>query len=274
MENFKNKILSLRSEGKTYNEISELLNCSKSTISYHCKKLYNNNEINKKNTKLSNLKKLKKIPHIDFGEDITDDIFKKVIEYRINGNTYEEIIEKTKLSIDKIKKICRLNNINDGNYKNKNFSSVYENFTNDDIIEMQKYYDECKSLRKVSKKFNIGRYQISKILIINKKEKISKEEYKEKRKNDIVNNVINWRKDKKRKLVEYKGGCCEKCGYDKCIDAFDFHHMDPNQKDFGISAKSYSFERLKKEVDKCILVCKNCHAELHYEIKNKNGSGA
>ena len=270
----KNRILDLRKEGKTYNEISKILNCSKGTISYHCKKLDDNNELNKKNKKLASLKKLKNIPYIDFGDDVSDYDFKKVLECRINGNTYDEILEKTNLSLDKIKKICRLNNINDGNYKKNNYCKIYENVNNDDVIEMQKYYDECKSTRKVSKKFNIGRYQISKILIINKKEKLSKEEYKIKRKNDIVNNVISWRKDKKRKLVEYKGGKCERCGYDKCIDVFDFHHKDPTQKDFGISAKSYSYERLKKEVDKCMLVCKNCHTEIHYEIKNKNGSGA
>jgi len=76
-------------------------------------------------------------------------------------------------------------------------------------------------------------------------------------------NVINWKKDKKIKLVEYKGGKCEKCGYDKCIRALDFHHIDPLQKDFDISSNSYSFEKMKKEADKCILVCANCHREIH-----------
>lgn len=77
--------------------------------------------------------------------------------------------------------------------------------------------------------------------------------------------VQNRRKKVKRLLVEYKGGECEKCGYDKCIAALEFHHLDPTQKDFGIGANGHTLaiERLKQEVDKCILVCSNCHRELH-----------
>lgn len=75
----------------------------------------------------------------------------------------------------------------------------------------------------------------------------------------------------KEKLVEYKGGKCEKCGYNKCITALEFHHLDPSEKDFGIGNYSIlSFEKLKREVDKCILVCANCHREIHYnEIVEK-----
>lgn len=70
---------------------------------------------------------------------------------------------------------------------------------------------------------------------------------------------------RKKKCVEYKGGKCENCGYDKCINALEFHHRDPNEKDFNISTFGYrmSFEELKKELDKCALLCANCHRELH-----------
>lgn len=66
-------------------------------------------------------------------------------------------------------------------------------------------------------------------------------------------------------LIEYKGGKCEICGYNKCIGALEFHHKDPTKKDFGIGQKGYtrSIELNKKEVDKCILVCANCHREIH-----------
>lgn len=69
----------------------------------------------------------------------------------------------------------------------------------------------------------------------------------------------------KIKCVEYKGGSCEKCGYDKYIGALQFHHLDPNKKDFGLAnVKSHKFdEKIKKELDKCILVCANCHFEIH-----------
>ena len=51
----------------------------------------------------------------------------------------------------------------------------------------------------------------------------------------------------KKKLVEYKGGKCEICGYDKCIAALDFHHLNPNEKDYSICNGDYkSFEKVKK----------------------------
>jgi len=69
----------------------------------------------------------------------------------------------------------------------------------------------------------------------------------------------------KIKCVEYKGGKCEKCGYKKYIGALQFHHLDPSKKDFGLAAvKTHSFnDKIKLELDKCILVCANCHFEIH-----------
>ena len=77
----------------------------------------------------------------------------------------------------------------------------------------------------------------------------------------------------KEKAIEYKGGECQECGYKKSKRALEFHHLDPNEKDFGISANGYtrSWEKVKSELDKCILLCANCHAEKHEEIeKNKS----
>lgn len=71
-------------------------------------------------------------------------------------------------------------------------------------------------------------------------------------------------KQNKKLAIEYKGGKCSVCGYDKCDAALDFHHVDPTKKDFNISHhKGMTLENLKEELDKCILVCRNCHAELH-----------
>jgi len=68
----------------------------------------------------------------------------------------------------------------------------------------------------------------------------------------------------KRRLVDYKGGKCEKCGYNKdSLGAFHFHHKDSKTKEFAISQGKYSFDKLKAEVDKCQLLCANCHAEEH-----------
>lgn len=76
--------------------------------------------------------------------------------------------------------------------------------------------------------------------------------------------LYNYRKRLKQLLVSYKGGKCEICGYDKCISALEFHHKNPKDKDFSISSGKYlSIQKCKQEVDKCILVCSNCHRELH-----------
>ena len=86
--------------------------------------------------------------------------------------------------------------------------------------------------------------------------------------------AVQRRREKIKELaVEYKGGKCEKCGYDKCIDALEFHHLEPSEKDFSLSEKGYtrSREKVKKELDKCILVCANCHRELHYKEKKHIG---
>jgi DNA replicative helicase MCM subunit Mcm2 (Cdc46/Mcm family) len=77
---------------------------------------------------------------------------------------------------------------------------------------------------------------------------------------------VQKRRDNLKKMaVEYKGGKCEKCGYNKCLSALDFHHLEPEHKDFGISYKGITrkWESIKNEIDKCILVCANCHREIH-----------
>jgi hypothetical protein len=68
----------------------------------------------------------------------------------------------------------------------------------------------------------------------------------------------------KQQCVEYKGGRCEICGYNRYIGALEFHHLDPEQKDFSIShTRLTTFEKVKSELDKCRLVCANCHREIH-----------
>lgn len=76
--------------------------------------------------------------------------------------------------------------------------------------------------------------------------------------------VVKRRRKIKEMVVAYRGGKCAVCGYNKCIWALDLHHTDPRTKDFGIGAKGYtrSWEIIKKEADKCILVCANCHREI------------
>lgn len=73
----------------------------------------------------------------------------------------------------------------------------------------------------------------------------------------------------KELAVEYKGGSCENCGYCKCINALEFHHTDPNEKDFGVAAKgnTRSFDKIRAELDKCVMLCANCHREEHARLR-------
>jgi DNA replicative helicase MCM subunit Mcm2 (Cdc46/Mcm family) len=67
----------------------------------------------------------------------------------------------------------------------------------------------------------------------------------------------------KKEMVEYKGGSCELCGYNKSFRALQFHHIDPTEKDFNIGGVVTFNEDVKMELDKCMLVCANCHSEIH-----------
>ena len=69
----------------------------------------------------------------------------------------------------------------------------------------------------------------------------------------------------KQWALEYKGSKCEKCGYNKCSEALEFHHKNPEEKDFNLSDRNLilDWQEIKKELDKCILVCANCHREIH-----------
>ena len=81
--------------------------------------------------------------------------------------------------------------------------------------------------------------------------------------------AVKRRRNKLKEMaVEYKGSCCNKCGYNKSITALEFHHLDPSEKDFGISNKgeTRSWERIKKELDKCVILCANCHREEHERL--------
>lgn len=72
-------------------------------------------------------------------------------------------------------------------------------------------------------------------------------------------------KDNKQKCVDFLGGKCSKCGYNKCNAALDFHHIDSTIKKYNLGTlmKSISFDKIKSELDKCVLLCANCHREHH-----------
>lgn len=82
----------------------------------------------------------------------------------------------------------------------------------------------------------------------------------------------NQKHDKlKKEAILYKGGKCLGCGYDRCEAALDFHHLDPTKKDFRISVRLGGKglnAQLKAELDKCVLLCSNCHREVHAGVRD------
>ena len=179
----------------------------------------------------------------------------KILKLVKEGLTYKEIQKELGCSMSTISYHCKNNNIMSKNKINR--------LDDETILEIKKLYKELRSSLKVSKILNISKLSVLKYCDeIFYREKVTDDEKKIR----LSKNVIDWRRRKKIELVEYKGGECEKCGYKKSINALEFHHIDPKQKDFSISGKSWSLERLKKEVDKCIIVCANCHREIHDEI--------
>lgn len=72
--------------------------------------------------------------------------------------------------------------------------------------------------------------------------------------------------DRKLELVKESGGKCSQCGYSKNLSALVFHHLDPSQKEFKLDARSLSGHTMRmarEELAKCVLLCSNCHQEVH-----------
>jgi hypothetical protein len=79
-----------------------------------------------------------------------------------------------------------------------------------------------------------------------------------------------WRKATKRRMIEAMGGKCQCCGYNKCDETLDFHHINPEEKEMhlgSIRASPRKWNMIARELRKCVLVCRNCHGELHYGVR-------
>jgi 5-methylcytosine-specific restriction endonuclease McrA len=86
--------------------------------------------------------------------------------------------------------------------------------------------------------------------------------------------AVSKRRKKLREMARlYKGGKCMLCGYSKYLGALDFHHLYPSKKEFGLSMQGLtrSWEKIQVELDKCILICANCHREVHAGITQLPG---
>ena len=88
--------------------------------------------------------------------------------------------------------------------------------------------------------------------------------------------VSQYRRKIKEKALAYKGGKCERCGYNKSNWFLTFHHLDPNEKDFALGKYGHarSWKKVKEELEKCQLLCLNCHGEVHEQIEYENSNSS
>lgn len=78
--------------------------------------------------------------------------------------------------------------------------------------------------------------------------------------------VKRWRIKTKKRMIAALGNNCCICGYNNCRDSLTFHHLNPKEKRYTISqllSKIRPWEEIAEELEKCVLVCTNCHAEIH-----------
>lgn len=180
---------------------------------------------------------------------ISDEIKNQVINLRKEGKTYQEIVEITGIGKGSVSNICKENGLG---------QKIIE-LTPEKIQEAQELYNKLGNIKKVSKELRISFERLRNVIV---SETITPKSSYE--------NLKNRRKRIKEELLEYKGGKCQICGYQKCSSALEFHHLNPEEKDFSLSTTSSykNIDKMKQEVDKCILVCANCHREIHHKLLN------
>ena len=95
----------------------------------------------------------------------------------------------------------------------------------------------------------------------------AKDHYRQQKRNTSLRQFLRGA-ERKLDLIEYKGGKCEICGYNKNLAVLNFHHIDSSKKSFNIDGRllaNKKMEDLIHEANKCMLLCANCHQELHHE---------
>lgn len=175
-------------------------------------------------------------------QKISEQIKQKVKELKEQNYTYSQISEMLSIGKGSVSNIC----------KELGITKQPIQLTSEKIKELQELYNKLGNIKKVAKISGISYDRLREVII--SKTITPKKSY---------TCVKDWRHKAKQILVDYKGGKCCICGYDKCNEALDFHHLNPENKDFSISSTHKNIDILKKEVDKCILVCCRCHREIH-----------
>jgi len=110
--------------------------------------------------------------------------------------------------------------------------------------------------------------------MLKKRKFVEKRTYNDRRQY-LIDAVAKRRRKIRLKAIAFLGGKCAKCGYSKCPEVLEFHYKDPSKKDFNVSRKGHcrSWERVKEEIKKCVLLCANCHREVHVELNKLKHKG-
>lgn len=175
------------------------------------------------------------------------EIINQILDLRKDGKTFAEIQKITGCCTKTISKYCKEAGLSSDPKK-------IDVLTPELLKEIQERYNEVGNLKKVAKEYHTSATRLREAGIeVLKPQK----DYKN------ITPQASCAQKTKLKAIEYKGGKCQICRYNKSIRALTFHHINPEEKSFGISGGTKSFEKLKPELDKCILVCQNCHAEIH-----------
>jgi predicted DNA-binding protein YlxM (UPF0122 family) len=177
----------------------------------------------------------------------------KVIRLRLLGKSYNEISKQLSISKPTVSYHCISAGLNEPIDGRKILNEK-------EIIELNEYYKK-HTILETAEKFNVSR---TTVIANTENKRIVLNEIERRKRN--YERVKSRRQKLKEMSVEYLGGKCMKCGYNKCIAALDFHHRDPNEKEFSVSKyQNLSWLKIMIELDKCDLLCSNCHRELHYE---------
>jgi hypothetical protein len=155
-------------------------------------------------------------------------------------------------------------------YKEKKKREVFCRKCNEYIPSLVKIKGECKNIGNRKYCLNCSPYGSH-----NTKKEIDKpgrfgsySEWCEEVKSNHRKHGKKAREDRKKKLIELSGGCCNKCGYNKCDRALSFHHRNPKEKSFELSKSNLRkpWDSVLAEHKKCDLLCLRCHAELEDAI--------
>jgi hypothetical protein len=127
-----------------------------------------------------------------------------------------------------------------------------------DASSVRKHCSQCKECRKLGSKKAYTRIKSDPKLI--ERSKLWQKKYYSSKKPYIR------KYSKKKEFIQYFGGKCSICAYGDCLAALEFHHLNPEEKEFNLAKVAISedsWDKCVEEASKCILVCNRCHREIH-----------